>query len=449
MRAKSWVGLPGLIWFAAACSHACGHGSVDPPQPVPQQPVPTATLPRWSEPIRIATRSAKPLVAAPASGQVVVLWQDPWADEIWARRYAGTWLEPQKLPFGARGARDLHLMANARGDGVAVWWHVTQTGAEILAARLTGTWQAPQVVWRASHLQPRSIATAMNGAGAGALVFTTRDPKSTTVWLVRLDPEAGWQAPEAVTDPADWGELPTVAVDASGAINVAWLSTMQPKPGLWTRERTRDGWQTPVRLGSDPATTRVAIAAGPEGSAVVLAAIRDDLWSAWRSKGTWSAAVELDDQRRGELVLTDTESPPQVAFDGSGGAVALWAEAVDHPDAPAEMQLVVRAATGRAGQPWRASVLDTGDDYANAALAAGVNGPAAVLFLHVTRPKTVDPGARKELLLSTLGPGGWQTERAGFEGHGPALAVDPEGVMTMLWTKAAGDETGLFARRSR
>ncbi|NVB77271.1 MAG: hypothetical protein HOV81_02655 [Kofleriaceae bacterium] len=437
MHAKSWVGLAVLILFAGAWSHACTHDSTDAPQPVS-----TATLRRWSKPVRLAPRSAKPLVAAPTSGQAVVLWHDPWAHELVARRYARRWLEAQKLPLDARGARDLHLMTSARGDVIALWWRQTQTGGEILAARLTGTWQAPQVVWSSAHGQPRAIATAMNGAGAGALVFQTREASSTTIWLLRLDPTAGWQAPEAVTDPADWGEQPAVAVDASGAIDVAWLSTMQPKPGLWTRERTRAGWQTPVRLGSDRSTTRVDIAVGPEGSAVVLATIGDGLWAAWRSKGAWSAPAEVDPDTPNEPVLTDTECLPQVAFDGSGGAVVLWEELVERRGRRPNLQVVVRAATGRAGQPWRASVLDTGDDYANAALAVGANGSAAVLFLHVT------PIARR-LLLSTLGAGGWQTERTEFVGRAPALAVDPKGGLTMLWMKVEGSDTGLWARRSR
>lgn len=289
---------------------------------------------------------------------------------------------------------------------------------------------------------------AVDGAGAVLAVWlqTREAAPYHALWSRRMDEAGAWSAPEQVTD---WGAAPTrlsLAAGEAGAAVLAWassskVSAVRMVAGVWQEPTTVD-----IESGQYVAFVEATIE--PDGDAAVffsrMTQATGFIESIGNTHGIWHAP---------QTVVEDTfalwDDGVAIARDDAGRALVVWARTAA-PGADVE----VRA---RRGAPGEGSVttLVFGDVEEIGTLAApnapglvGVDaflagdGDAAIVLTVQSDADTIQlhesraaPGATfsaPTLVVSDI------PAQFGFSTIRPRVAASPSGEMVAVWREGAG-----------
>jgi PKD domain-containing protein len=233
-------------------------------------------------------------------------------------------------------------------------------------------------------------------------------------------PDQSWRAPAQVASDAISG--PSVVLDAGGDATAAWLDTADIVQAA-TLPAGGTLWSAPVNV-SGAGASAPQVATDPRGDTVAAWVATGGLVQAsYRAAGAtaWQPPIPISPTAK-------SASDLQVALDSQGNAVATWLLS------SAGAHKVVQAATRPAvGGVWQSpvTVSEPGIDASGPALAVDPAGTATAIWSDADGIHAADrpPG------------GAWGSPAmvpASAGGSQPDLAVDSAGDVTAVWNQPAG-----------
>ena len=197
----------------------------------------------WEPSDVVANGSVEAKVGIDKAGNVLVLFAPTTRDEVGLVRLetrssaSNTWSSPTTIAdtradtFPGR----LQLAVNARGDAAALWVTGDYHGLLVQSVSLTagGRWTRPEAL---SRLNEDILYTSLviDRAGNALAAWTEEAVQFTrSTWTSYRRASTGRWEPEVVLDPS--GQLPHLAVDASGNAVALWqsFSAGNPRAALW------------------------------------------------------------------------------------------------------------------------------------------------------------------------------------------------------------------------
>jgi len=295
------------------------------------------SMPAWTA--QDATNASEPAIAIDADGNALVVWSDAATGVIQARFVTtpaaiATTLNPSGLCITPRVAFD-HA-----GNAIAVWAQYENQRNDIWARRYvasTQTWSTPLRVSSATAAADAYVPDlGVDGAGNAIVVWHQGNGQTNHFdeWVATYDAMAAtWSAPVLASDGVDSAYGGRVGINANGRAIVAWQqetgdgTTVSNAPTeLWARTVSATGlWSAPRTISTIPGAQmgvygQISVAMDGAGNGAVVwvqGAIQAAIFSATDG---WQAAQGL------LSTTTDSAYAPQVAFDASGNALAVWQE---------------------------------------------------------------------------------------------------------------------------
>jgi hypothetical protein len=242
----------------------------------------------------------------------------------------------------------------------------------------------------------------------------------------------------------EWSTLdPHIAHDARGNNMAVWEEFDGARYKIWARRRAAGSdWRSPVQIEhnntGDAYQPRVAL--DNSGNAMAVWQQSDgkrfDIWANRYVVGEgWSTAVRVDADSTGEAQL------PQIAFDGSGNALAVWQQSDGKRSS-------VRASRYVPGQGWgSAALIHTSYDHAAAPQITSDASGNAMAVWHVY------DGKRAHIWANRFAPAtGWsrakplESNTAG-NAYNPRISLHANGDTVAVWQQLDGTRTSTWARR--
>ena len=428
---------------------------------------PAAQTPRaWGTAVAIETNNTGTAesvqVAANASGQVVAVWHesDGTTLNIYANRYALAtgWGTPQRINPGIalETAQQPHVAIDDNGNAIAVWMQSdfarNRSANDIWASRYTAQagWSAPVLI-ESSFADAGSPRVSMDGAGNAIAVFWQHIGERIGIYATRFEPATGWGRTMAVeTDNSFEGVVPQIAMDASGRATVVWQAVVFTAGAVsgyqvrGNRYTPAAGWDSAVSVGVAYSNPSPRVAVDSSGYAVAVWVAPDGAWdSIWSSRttagGGWTQPVLIETDN------TNSARNPHVAFDGSGNAIAVWAQSDGLRDNIMANRYV-------AGAGWGGAVLietdNAGSAYEPQVVIDGSGNATAVWSQRNVAGFTFNAWANRYSPAT-----GWGTPTVIDSSPEPArstqIAIDGLGNVTAVWAQTSGTRTDIWANALR
>ncbi len=276
-----------------------------------------------------APSSHSPSIAVDSQDRLHVVWvrdEEPATEEVYYRRWNGTWSEPECLRTGQNpvqhpsvmvdGAADVHVMwsESVLGQGTIYHkrWHSAWVPEEVVSA---GTGQADPDL--AADPQNRLHAVWLSSGGDGPGVYY----KS---W------DTAWGDEGRVNAIPVAAESPAVTVDAVGRIHVVWSDSRTGHPEVYYRSGNGTTWDAEFAVSPLDANNSVTPEIGVDGAGrihVVWSDTRDGnpeiyhrIWD-----GAWLPAVRVTD-------AGGNSSVPRIVCSGDYLYLAWTDERHGHPE---------------------------------------------------------------------------------------------------------------------
>jgi len=238
-------------------------------------------------------------------------------------------------------------------------------------------------------------------------------------------------------DDAGDANAPQVAADGNGNDVAVWAQS----DGSFIHIRTNryvagSGWLTPIRIDSDNSNDAASpqIAMDGSGNAVVVWAQANSIWAARYTAGVgWGAATTISDG-------VGNATAPQIAVDTNGDAVVVWQQLDGIQNVWANHYL--------AGWGWgTATTISDGAGNATAPqVAADTSGNAVAVWAQ-------SDGTRDNIMANRyLNGSGWgtaaliETDNNGAAAK-PQVSVAADGNAIAVWQQSDGTRTNIWSNR--
>ena len=281
-----------------------------------------------------------PALAGNSAGQAIAMFFV--LDNIYANRYGPTTGWEGRVPVSVNdplySQTDPQVAINGNGQAFAVWLKSGAGIGQVLAARFT-----PALGWGAP------VTLSVNDSGGFApQIAVDANGNAVAAWVQRASVFSAWQLfsmrfvaanesweparridSDAIGQPA--GINPRVAINPAGEAFVLWAApgSTLGSIALWATRMAATGvWGGALLVDEGPAVIpEQGLAVDANGNAMAVWKKMDNprVPSIWSSRfdavsGSWGSAVAV------ETSNLDRATSPQVAFDGSGQAVAVWVQ---------------------------------------------------------------------------------------------------------------------------
>jgi len=287
--------------------------------------------------------------------------------------------------------------------------------------RAGGRWSAPHELFDDSSDRYGS-RVAVDPVGNMTAVWTSRR----TVQSATRPAGGSWSAPVNLSKVG--ATSPLIAVDPAGEVTAVWLLEREEGNRSIVQSATRPAggsWSAPVDLSPVKQAARSPqVALDPQGGATAVWEVegRGEIQCATRpARGSWSASVNLS------TAGGTGAFEPQVAVDSQGNATVVWERYTSRGT-------LIRSASRPAGGSWSAPVnLSKPDGKAKEAqIAVGPDGDATAAWRRFN--------GRDIVVQSATRPAGgiWSapvdiSAHHGQGGYYPRLVVDSWGNATVVW----------------
>jgi hypothetical protein len=395
-----------------------------------------------------------PQVAMDGSGNAVAVWQqsDGIRTNIWANRYTplGGWGTAALIETDNAGnATNPQVAMDGSGNAFAVWQQSDGTRNNIWANRYTpsGGWGTATLIETSNAGGADSPQVAMDISGNAVAVWQQYDGTRENVMANRYTPSGGWGTAALIaTDNTDRDNLnPQVAMDGSGNAIAVWEQYDGNRYNIWAKRYTPSGgWGTATLIENDngSAGSPPQVAMDGSGNAVAVweqidATGRYNIWAnRYTPSGGWGTATLIETNNAGNA------SSPQVAMDSSGNAVVLWAQSDGTRDN-------IWANRYASAAEWEAATLietDNAGGATNPQVAMDGSGNAFAVWQQ-------SDGIRYNIWANRYTPsGGWgtgtliETNNAG-DATNPQVAMDSSGNAIAVWSQSDGTYYNIVANR--
>jgi len=283
--------------------------------------------------------AVSPKIAFDTSGHAIAVWQqfDGTRYNITANRYsAGTWgaaVTISNMSNPSDSAINPHVALDTGGNALAVWqqWDSTLPGRNnIMANRydaVTGWGTAGLIEADAGNAYDADIA--IDKYGNALAVWYQFDGTRNNIMANRYTSGSGWGlAAVPIETGAFDASSPKIAIDANGNALTVWSQSDGTRTNILANRYTfGSGWGIDTLIETDNAggARYPQVAFDASGNAVAVwqqfDGARDNIWSNRYTAGTgWGAAALI------ETGAGDAGSP-QIAVDSNGNALSVWQQA--------------------------------------------------------------------------------------------------------------------------
>lgn len=286
---------------------------------------------------------------------------------------------------------------------------------------------------------------AIDPSGNAIAVWRQYDGTRWNIWSNRYVVGMGWGTAILVeTDNVGNAVGPQVAVDPNGNAIAVWKQSDGTRDNLWAnRYVVGPGWGTPMLIETNSVADAVVpqVAVDLNGNATVVWAqydgVRISIWSNRYVKGAgWGTALRI------ETVDRDA-GDPQVAFDPSGNAIAVWYQSDG-------TRLNIWSNRYVAGVGWgMAEQIETDDvgDAWSPKVAVDPSGNATAVWHQGDGTRyniwsnryVVDTGWGTALLI--------EINDTGISAYSPQVTVDSSGNATAVWDQHDGTRPNIWSNR--
>ena len=281
---------------------------------------------------------------------------------------------------------------------------------------------------------------AVDADGNTVVMWHQVEDERVSVWFNRFAADSGWIGAEAVGSPNDASDLsrPAVAMDAVGNAIAVWERLDRDVSSIWSQRLPRSGereesQQVEIESG-DARTPRVAV--DPTGNAIavwVQQQTPDAPFSTWSNRylastGRWGDAELIG------VESEDDETKPQIAMDGAGNAIAVWAQIGGAREGIWSNRYLIDVGWET---PAPVGLRNLGPAR-TPELAANLFGDAVAVWVQFN-------GVQDRVWSNRYTPSrGWSVSEAidnndpGRRPIGPQVAVDPQGNAVAVWMDSPG-----------
>jgi hypothetical protein len=409
----------------------------------------------WHLPVLIqsdtTTEASEPQIAFDPNGNALAVWMqsDGSGHSIWSNRYTADtgWGVSQLIETGNGDAEGPHIAVDRNGNAFAVWSQLDGTNFKIWSNRYTAGsgWGTPQLIENDATELADSPRIAMDANGDALVIWLQDGGPRLDVWANRYTAGSGWGTPQLIeTDSAGNAFNHQLASDANGNGLAVWQQYDGTRYNIWSNLYTAGaGWGTAQLIETDnaglAAVPQVAFDASGNALAVwsQLEGIRMKIWSNRYTPGTGWATAQLIETNN-----TEDASGPQIAFDLNGNALAVWYQ---HDGTRYNIWSNRYTAGASWGTPQLIETDDAGD-ATNARIAFDAQGNALAIW-------TQSDGTRNNIWSNRYSAdAGWGMAQLiesnlGNASGTPQIAVEANGNALAIWTQSDGTLFKVWSNR--
>ncbi|MFO8050518.1 MAG: hypothetical protein R6V01_02320 [Thermoplasmatota archaeon] len=274
-------------------------------------------------------------LAMDPSGNAIAVWQqyDGTIYNIWSNRYvAGTgWGTPILIENNDAGfAFAPNIVVNPSGNAIVVWAQNDGTKYNVWSNRYNAGigWGIAEQIETSNGIDPYSSPRiAVDSSGNAIAIWRQYDGTIYNIWSNRYVPETGWGTPVQIeTQDEGSASSPSIAMNASGNAMVLWYQSDGTRTNIWSSQYVPgSGWSTAELIETDNAGNAIhpQIAFDNSGNAIAVWSQSDGTsYNAWSNRYVagmgWGTAELIETDNTGSARLT------RIAIDGSGNAVSVW-----------------------------------------------------------------------------------------------------------------------------
>jgi dipeptidyl aminopeptidase/acylaminoacyl peptidase len=257
------------------------------------------------------------------------VWQqsDGTRENLYANRFNGTsWGTAELIEADNAGnAQYPQIAFDSSDNAIAVWQQSDGTRRySIYANRFNGTsWGTAELLEtdNAGNVQYPQIA--FDSSGNAIAVWRQSDGTRYNIYANRFNGTSWGTAELLETDNAGNAQYPQIAFDSSGNAIAVWRQFDGITDNIWANRFDGTSWGTAELIETDAGSAirpQIAIDSSDNAIAVWLQrdGTRDDIYANRFNGTSWGTAELIEADNAGNVDY------PQIAFDSSGNAIAVW-----------------------------------------------------------------------------------------------------------------------------
>jgi hypothetical protein len=386
--------------------------------------------------------AVEPQIAFDGAGNAIAVWyqSDGSNNRIYANRWNGTtWGTAELIDAGAgNNAVAPQVAFDGDGNAIAVWLEWDGPNARIYANRWDGTtWGTAELIDAgANHAWDPQIA--FDGAGVAIAVWQQSDGWTGRIYANRWD-GAAWGTAELIdAGVGNHAYRPQIAFDGPGNAIAVWTQYDGSNDRIYANRWNGTTWGTAELIdagaGNHAHDPQIAF----DGSANAIA-----VWLEWdgsnygiyanRWNGTTWGTAELIDAGAG-----NSAGDPQIAFDGASVAIAVWQRSDG-----SGLRIYANRWDGTA---WgTAELIDAGADNSAWSPQIAFDGPGVAIAVWYQWD-----GSNDRIYANRWNGTAWGTAElidagAGNDAREPQIAFDGAGNAIAVWRQSDGSNNRIYA----
>ena len=330
------------------------------------------------------------------------------------------------------------------GNALAVWKQSDGSMYNIYANRYTAGvgWGTRELIETDDSGVAFSPQIASDPLGNMIAVWQQSDGTRSNIYANRYVAGSGWSGRVLIETVDEDPESPQVAMDSSGNALAVWQQYDGIRDNIWANRYTAGiGWGTAALIETDNTgdANDPQVAMDHLGNALAaweqFDGIRNNIWANRYTAGVgWGTAALIETDNTG------TANYPQIDFDNSGNALAVW----QHHDG---LRYNIFANRYTAGVGWGTSQIIDSENLGDALypqIASDSLGNMVAVWYQ-------SDGTRDNIWANRYIAGsGWgtagliETDNVG-DAHDPQVASDPAGNMIAVWHQFNGSINDIWA----
>ena len=274
--------------------------------------------------------TSRPQVAFDGNGNALAVWSqyNGTVYNIFANRFNGTnWGDAELIEDNSGATNRPQVAFDGSGNAIAVWVQYNGTVNNIWSNHFNGTsWGTAELIETENTGNAYNPQVSFDGSGNALAVWSQLDGAVSSIWSNRFN-GTNWGTAELIeTDNSGNANGPQVAFDTSGNAVVVWVQNEGAIFNIWVNHFNGISWSIAKQLGTnsgdDVEEPYPQVAFDKSGNALAIWHVYDSAVSsiyACRFNGTsWGTPELIENDNSGNALN------PRVALDDSGHAIAVW-----------------------------------------------------------------------------------------------------------------------------
>ena len=363
------------------------------------------------------------------------------ADHSWSFTTAeGAWGTASLIETDNAGhAGSQQIAFDGNGNALAVW--VQHDGTNIMANRFNGTsWGTAELIETDNAEDAYNPQIAFDSSGHALAVWRQYDGNRYNLWANHFN-GTSWGTAELIeADNAGDAAGSQIAFDSSGNALAVWYQSDGSRDNVWANRFNGTSWGTAELIETDSAGSarRPQIAFDSSGNALAVWYQRNgahnNIWANRFNGSSWGTT---------ELIETDNAGSaynPQIAFDSNGHALAVW-----YQDDGSRNNIRANRFNGTSWGTAELIETDNAGSAYNPQIAFDSNGNALAAWVQ-------NDGTRNNIWVNRFNGSSWgtaeliETDNAGNAGS-PQIAVDSSGNALAVWVQNDGPRYNIWVNR--